>query len=352
MKLNFFLSLLLFSCASFAQTPAILQNLEGTWSSSDRSKALYSQWVFTGKNTMVNHTYTLICGDTLPLSKSQISFDAHTARLTLWIDSLNHSQPRHFRLVRAGADELFWENENPDQTPARLGWILYGPNYLIFRADGVETDFRYVKTGKARFQWRFQSGIRWNNRHAFTNDVFPQGLQHTLVNYQIHPGFEYALSLGLRAGDSPLSCYVEFGYSQKKITVASILRDDELRYLRKDHYEFTNLYLGLMPELVFGPRRAIGIMSGIFFNIRADARYKSDTRILGNGTPNPSHLYPAGVTSPEGGLVLGASYGLPIKWTGNFFHPEIYTRSIVNIGGKPRFCSLSAGVRLRMGKEG
>ena len=244
---------------------------------------------------MVNYTFTLICGDTLQLSKSEITFNAHTARLTLWSDSLNQDQPRQFRLVRAGADELFWENENPDQTPARLSWILYGPNYLIFRADGVETDFRYVKTGKARFQWRFQSGVRWNNRQAFANDVFPQGLQHTLVDYQIYPGFEYALSLGLRAGDSPLSCYVEFGYSQKKITVASILWEDELRYLRKDQYEFTNLYLGLMPELVFGPRRAIGVMSGIFFNIRADARYKSDTRIRGNGTPNPSNLYPAGV---------------------------------------------------------
>lgn len=352
MKLNFFLSLLLCSCAAFAQTPAILQNLEGAWSANDRTKALYSQWFFSGENTLVNYTFTLVCGDTLPLSKSEIGFDARTARLTLWCDSLNEREPLQFRLVRAGADELFWENENPEQKPARLSWILYGSNYLVFRADGVETDFRYVKTGKARLQWRFQSGVRWNNRLAFTNDAFPQGLQHTLVDYHIHPGFEYALSLGLRAGDSPLSCYVEFGYSQKKITVASILWEDELRYLRKGDFEFTNLYLGLMPELTFGPRRAIGVMSGIFFNIRADGRYNGQTRVLGNGTPNPSSLNPAGVTSPEGGLVLGASYGLPLKWTGNFLHPEVYTRSIINISGKPRFCALSAGVRLRMGKEG
>lgn len=351
MKLNFFLPLLLFSCAACAQAPAVLQNLEGPWAAADRQQTIYSHWTFTAENTLLNRTFTLICGDTLLLSTAMVTFDAHTARLVLQADTLNGGVAQQFRLARADADALYWENENEGQTPARLSWILFGANYLSFRADGVETDYRFVKTGKARLQWRFQSGARWQNRRAFTNDIFPQDFNHRLVSYHIHPGVEYALSLGLRGGDSPLSCYIEIGYSEKRITVASILKDNQFQYLHKGDYYFNNLHLGLMPELVFGPRRAIGVTAGIFFNIRADGEYRGDVRLVGKGEPNSENMYPIAGKSPEGGLMLGAAYALPLPRM-RYFHPEIYTRSILNIGGKPQFATLSAGVRLRMGKEG
>ena len=352
MKHLFALALFFLACApAFAQNRSTFQNLEGDWYRDGRQTAVYSRWFSGNDNTLLNYIYTLICGDTVLLSRAEIHLDALPVRMTFQIDSLGAAGAQIFRLARAGADELFWENENPAGIPARLSYIFFGANYLTFRADGVETDYRRASSRNTQVQFRLQAGAGLSSRRPASTRRFPPSpVKYLQQEYQSKPGIELAASIGLRGADSPLSCYLELGFTQKELGVATVMDYDQVQYTKSGIYRFSSFYLGFVPELIFGRRRAIAVSTGLYIDLQTRARFNGSASTSGSGTPDPKLAQPTSGRSAERGFMAGLAYELPFNWMGAM-HPSIYTRTLLDLGNGAGLLTWSAGLRFRMGKD-
>lgn len=341
----FFLS----ASSILAQSQIALQNLEGRWYRTGRQEAVFTHWAFAGNQTMTGLSFTMACGDTLLLSRAEIRFDEQSARMTIQLDTAAHGRTQIFRLVRATADELFWENENPEGAPRHLGWIFFGADYVTFRADGVESDYRRAHERRMpSFQSRLHAGAGISQRRKLQKKAPFTPVQYEKQEYQAKQAFELALGIGLRGKDTPMSVYLELGYTQREIGLYTISNYNDVRYLNQGTLRYTSTYLAFVPELVFGKRNAFAINTGIYIDILTRAHFIGRSAAIGSGVPDSKMLQPG--ASRSTGLSLGLAYELPFAGL-KALNPGVYARAAFDLGSGARLSTYSVGLRLRVGKE-
>lgn len=350
MKHLLFLLLLSAPAHVFAQVHPALEGLEGHWYQTGRSAAIFSRWTATaGDQIFANFTYTILCGDTVLLSRAEIRYDDQSARMTVLTDSTGYAEVQIFRLVRASLDELFWENENPEGSPRHLSWIFFGDDYVTFRADGVNTDFRRARQLNIRLLSRVQVGGGVSKRHTNARRPAYLPLQQATPTYQTGPAFETAVSVGLHNPEGPLGATLELGYTQRTIGFNSSMTLDQIQYNNTGTLRYTSTYLAFIPEVVFGRRRAFTTSMGMYIDLATRADFSGESDATGPGTPDPKLLQPNSTKSAERGLILGLAFELPFKALKNL-SPGVYSRMAVDLGNGAGLTTYSAGIRLRMGK--
>lgn len=337
------LSLCLF-IHSFSQSQSItaLQDLEGLWYQEGRSAVCYSLWYRTDENTLHNRTFSIVCGDTIPLSTAVVTHGRGIATMTLLADSTGNTAPRTFRLTRYDEDILVWDNDNAEGQPRQIEWHFFGNNYCAFRADGVETGFRHKRIQP--MQWRFQisAGMNWStfpgqrygNQLGFSSDA----------EFERMSGQDMAFSAGLIFPETPLTLNFELGITRRRVGVRSTAFDQEVWYSREGVFEYFNTYFALAPELSFGPKKCLAISGGFYVGLAQMRDFRGATTATGNGAINPNYLKPQLDVAKEHGLMAGISCRIPVFPQ---FQPAVYARySVGMIDARVRSASLGMLIQI------
>ena len=312
--------------AAHSQSIAVLQDLEGVWYQEGRTAVCYSIWYYSNGQTLNNRTFSIICGDTIELSTASVSPLDGNAMMTLYADSVG--TPQYFKLARYDDDALVWENIGPEANPKQIEWHFFGNNYCTFRANGVETGFRHKRTQPMQLRFQMQAGINWS---VFPIESYGNQLGFsTGAEFQQLPGQDLALTAGLVFPETSLTLNLELGITRRQVGVRSVLSSDDVIYNRDGVYEYYNTYLALVPEISFGKKRRLSLSGGFYFGLAQIRDFRGTTSTTGIGTPNPAYTKPQLDVGKEHGLLVGASYYLPILPQ---LQPSIfvrYTRGLID----------------------
>ncbi len=304
-----------------SQSVTALQDLEGLWYQVGRTSVCYSMWYRTDESTIHNKTFSIVCGDTIPLSTATVSHGEGVAAMTLRADSTGNAAPRTFRLVRFDEDGLVWENDDALGTPRQIEWLFFGNNFCAFRADGVETGFRHKRIQP--MQWRFQmmAGMNWS--------IFPANRYGNQLGYSTDAEFErmsgqdLAISAGLIFPETPLTLNFEVGINHRRVEVRSTIYYQEVFYNRDGVYEYFNTYFALVPELSIGRKKYLSISGGFYVGLAQMRDFRGTTTVTGTGTLNPYYVEPDLDVANEHGLLAGISCRVPFLPQ---FQPTVYAR--------------------------
>lgn len=347
MKLFSLFAIILFCKISlFAQLIPELKNLEGAWYRSGRAAVCYSVWAVADENTLENQTFSIICGDTVALSRATIAGSQGIFRMSLQADSTGNGLTQIFRLVRFSDDELVWENENPAGTPREISWLFFGNNYASFLADSVDTGYRR-KRAPMKVDFRVSAGF---NLSTFSDQRSPHGflaLQNVYFNevsYQRLPGQELAISAGLLFPETRLRLNFELGVARRQVGVNAHFFSAEASYSRDGVYDYFNTYFALVPEVFVGKKRDFSFSAGFYADLAQQRSFRGD----GTSTaPNATHADPRQDIDRERGLLAGVAYCLPFwkKW-----QPAMYVRNMFGLNNT-RVRAISLGVSFQIGKK-
>lgn len=126
-----FLVLLLisFTTSLCAQLPADLAKLDGTWQCRNCTAPTWSFWSYQPDGTLLNLTLAQVGGETVELSRLEISQRNRTQTILRWIQP---GQPMQtFRLTRLSRHDLLWENENMASLLPTLHISFYGSRRMV-----------------------------------------------------------------------------------------------------------------------------------------------------------------------------------------------------------------------------
>ncbi|HRI59851.1 MAG TPA: hypothetical protein PK228_09010 [Saprospiraceae bacterium] len=320
-SISLFALFLFLHFSSQSQSAIALQDLEGLWYEVGRTAVCYSLWYRTDENTLHNRTFSIVCGDTIPLSTATIHHGEGTATMTLRTDSTGNAAPRTFRLARYDEDALVWENDDAQGTPRQIEWVFYGNNYCAFRADGAETGFRHKRIQPMQWRFRMSAGVNWStypakrygNQLGFSTDA----------EFERMSGQDLAFSAGLIFPETPLTLNFEVGINHRRVGVRSTLYYQEVWYNRDGVFEYFNTYFALMPELSIGSKKYLSISGGFYVGLAQMRDFRGTTTVTGVGAPNPYYVEPDMDVANENGLLAGISCRMPFLPQ---FQPTVYAR--------------------------
>ncbi|HND86750.1 MAG TPA: hypothetical protein PK971_00400 [Saprospiraceae bacterium] len=125
----------------FAQLPADVEKLTGTWQCRNCADETWSTWSYQPDGTLLNLTCALVGGDTVELCRLEVSQrkGKHTV-MTL----VQAGRPVEvFRLTRTGPHDLLWENENLASLSPDLHINFYGAKRMVMEGPAADAmDFR------------------------------------------------------------------------------------------------------------------------------------------------------------------------------------------------------------------
>lgn len=339
---------MLFQTSIFAQLSEDLKNLEGHWYKDTRKELSYSIWQDLGNQTLENQCFSILCGDTLMISRALLEFAAETATLSVQ----NEGKPlQHFRLVKHDNDQLIWENLNSNDLPKNLEWRFSNGGYATFSADGVETDFR--KEVKQRFSLKFRAfaGVSMNqyanpvttNRFlARTNIALAQG------ETQMMPGKEVGISMGLQFPSMPMCLNFELGFTKRQVGILGRFNDQKAGIIadRDGVYQTSNLYFGVIPEIFVGRKGNFSFSSGFYADIYQQRHFRGDFNTSDANTHSNFYGKPERDLDMERGFILGLNYRIRQF---DHFQPQVYMRYTHGLSNtRLRALSLGAAVDFEM----
>ena len=304
-----------------SQSISALHDLEGLWYQDGRAAVCYSHWYRTDESTLHNRTFSIVCGDTIPLSTATVNHAEGVATMTLLADSTGNTAPRTFRLTHYDKDVLVWDNDDARGRPRQIEWHFFGNNFCAFRADGVETGFRHKRIHP--MQWRFQisAGMNWS---TFPGQRYGSQLGFSSdAEFEQMPGQDMALSAGLIFPETPLTLNFEVGMSHRSVRVHATMFNENVWYHREGVFEYFNTYFALVPELSFGAKKFLSISGGFYVGLAQMRDFRGATTATGNGAINPNYLKPQLDVAKEHGLLAEVSCRIPVLPQ---FQPAVYAR--------------------------
>lgn len=330
----------------FAQLPPELQNLEGVWYQTGRTSVCYSVWQFSDDQTLHNRTFSIVCKDTVEISRATVSLRRQNVVMTLQADSTTNRAPQTFRLSRYNNDELVWENENPDGIPRQIEWIFTGRGYATFRADGEETYFRF-KRAPVKLQFSVSAGMNlstFSNNHTPYNFLALQNVSINTVSYQRLPGQEIAFSAGLYFQETALRINFELGLAHRQVGVHASFAEGTTGYSRDGVYDYINTYFALAPEIFAGKKRHLSFSAGFYFDLAQQRNYRGSNS---SSVPGAVHADPRQDIDVERGLLAGVSYRLPVF---AHFQPALYVRNMFGLNNT-RMRAISLGLSFQVNSK-
>lgn len=327
----------------FAQLPPELQNLEGVWYQTGRTSVCYSVWQFSDDQTLHNRTFSIVCKDTVEISRATVSLREQSAIMTMQADSTVTEAPQTFLLSRYSDDELAWENTDPDGTPRQIEWIFTGRGYATFRADGEETYFRF-KRAPVKLQFSISAGMNlstFSKNHTPYNFLAINNVSVNTLSFQRLPGQELAFSTGLIFQGTALRLNFELGLAHRQVGVHSGFMDGPVAYSRNGVYDYFNTYFALAPEFMVGPKRNFSFSAGFYFDLAQQRNYRGSN--TGSET-NAVHADPRQDIDVERGVLAGVSYRIPLFAR---LQPALYIRNMFGLNNA-RTRAISLGLSFQI----
>lgn len=344
------------SFAAFSQTAAAawqrLQALEGTWYLNDRRQLVFSIWQKNGENLLENRTFTLICGDTVELSRARLEFSTEKFRLALHSDSLQMLAPEAFWWEKTDDGGERFLNENAAAPHPRMGWDFFGENYfaLSIREGGMDktSDFRRHYPRITRFDLRLRYGLN-------TTTLASRGTLYGRQEFAARPGFEVAIGAFLRSLEGPLRLGVEVGFLRRQIHVES-----ELPYgggvYRNGDYQRTDFSFAFLPEIQFGESGEWRASAGVYAATAFRRSFSGKVKIRDAEDAHEWFAQPNRDLRADWGFSLGLARQIGgQRWAKN--EPTLYLRGTLgnnNVDnlyfgdGALRARSLTAGFSVRL----
>ena len=345
-SLSFFAFFLACKLSLSAQLAPELQNLEGVWYQAGRASVCYSVWQYPGGQTLENRTFSIVCGDTVEISRATVAVRGEHILMTLRADSTAGGAAQIFRLTRYNDEALLWENENPEGVPLQLEWLFTGNSYCTFRADGWETDYRR-KRAPMKLRFRVSAGA---NLSTFSNNSAPnhflalQNVGLESASYQRLPGQELAFSTGLLFPETPLCLNLELGLTRRQVGVHARFVGEQIGYSRDGVYDYINTYFALVPEVFVGENRDLSLSAGFYFDLAQQRGFRGTNF---SAVSNAAHADPRQDIDVERGWLVGASYRLPIL---ERFQPALYVRNTFGLNST-KLRAVSLGVSVQLGEK-
>jgi hypothetical protein len=308
----------------FGQVSETLKNLEGSWYQETRNSITYSNWQKSGDQTFENRTFSLVCGDTIYLSRALLVFTEAVATLTVF----GAGEPQRYRLTSFDNGHLAWENEASDGIPKNLNWKFLRGGYCSLIEDGVETDFR--KSFRQPFKLRFRASLG-ANMSQYAN---PVGSNRFLANLniaaaqgktQMLPGTEAAISVGMLFPSAPMCLNFELGMAYRKVGVEGSFYNARTATLsvRDGEYRNYNYYLAVIPEVFLGEHRNFSLSAGFYSDVIQQRFFRGISSATNADSPNPFMDNVSNDLNLEHGMMFGVQYRVPAL---NHLHPSVYLR--------------------------
>ena len=345
-SLSFCTLFLIHGISLCAQSTPQLQNLEGAWYQTGRTSVCYSIWQYSGDQLLENRTYSIVCGDTVELSRAVIEVRSEGVRMTLRTDSVMNGVPQMFRLSPSDNDALIWENEDPAGSPRQLEWIFTGSSYATFRADGLETYYRRRHTSM-KLRFRVSAGANlstFSDSHTPNHYLALQNVGIDEVSYQRLPGQELAVSAGLFFRETPLCLNFELGLARRQVGVYAGFVSEMVSYSRDGVYDYFNTYFALSPEIFIGAKRDLSLSAGFYFDLAQQRGFRGSNF---SSSPAATHADPRQDIDVERGWLVGVACRLPM-WTR--LQPSLYIRHMFGLNNT-RVRALSLGASIQIGEK-
>lgn len=315
---------LCFQSPLFGQLSETLKNLEGSWYQETRNSITYSNWQKSGDQTLENRTFSLVCDDTIYLSRALLVFTGDVATLTV----ISDGQPQRYLLSSFDNGHLTWENESSEGLPKNLSWkFLYG-GYFTLISDGIETDFR--KNVRQPFKLRFRASMG-ANMSQYAN---PVGSNRFLANLnvaaaqgktQMLPGAEAAISVGMLFPSAPMCLNFELGMAYRKVGVEGSFYNARTATLsvRDGQYRNYNYYLAVVPEVFLGKSRNFSLSAGFYSDVIQQRYFRGNSSTTKADNPIPFIDPVNNDLNLEHGMIFGLQYRVPAL---NHLRPNLYLR--------------------------
>ena len=329
-------------CQNMAETWQRLQMLEGSWYLNDRRQAVFSIWQKTADG-LENRTFTLICGDTVELSRTRIQLAGDgQLRLELFSDSLQLSAPMQFRLANADPFEPVFQNQNPAAGHARIGWSFFGQNYFSLTVNELGTDktydYRRFYQRVTRLDLRLRAGANLTNLN-------PRGILYGRQEFAARPGLELGLGATFRSLEGPLAIGLEVGLLRRQIHVESELPYDG-GVFRDGNYQRTDFYFALMPEIAVGEAREWAVSGGIYMTAVFQRDFDGSVRTYSTEALNNWFTKPNRDLEPDWGFAAGLSRSIGGKaW--EKAQPALYLRAWFGNNNVDRLYGGEGSLRVR-----
>jgi hypothetical protein len=332
----------------FAQLSEDLKNLEGRWYQDSRKVLNYSIWQDLGNQTLENQCFSILCGDTLMLSRAMLEFTTETARLSMQ----SEGKPlQHYRLVKHDNDQLIWENEQPKELPKNLEWRFSNGGYATFSADGEASDYR--KEVKPQFSLKFRAFVG-ANMNQYANPVntnrFLGRINVALAQgeTQMMPGKEAGISLGLQFPSKLMCLNFELGFTQRQVGILGRFNDQKNGIIadRDGHYQTSSLYFGVVPEVFVGRKGNFSISSGFYADIYQQRHFQGQFNTTDANAHSNFYGKPERDLNMERGFILGLNYRIRRF---DHFQPQVYLRYTYDLSNtRLRALSLGTAVDFEM----
>ncbi len=313
-----------FQTTLFGQLSETLKNLEGSWYQETRNSITYSNWQSLGDQTLENQTFSLVCGDTIYLSRALLVFSGDVANLTV----TGNDKPQRYRLTDFDNGHLAWENESSGDVPRNLNWKFLSGGYSTLVADGIETGFR--KIIRQPFKLRFRASLG-ANMNQYANSVNPNrflanlNVAATKGQTQMLSGTEAAISVGMLFPSAPMCLNFELGMAYRKVGVQGSFYNARTATQsdRDGQYRNYNYYLAIVPEVFLGKSRNFSLSAGFYSDIIQQRYFRGNSTATRADTPNPVLENATDDLNLEYGMMFGLQYRMPVL---KHLHPSLYLR--------------------------
>jgi len=308
----------------FGQVSETLKNLEGSWYQETRNSITYSNWQKSGDQTFENRTFSLVCGDTIYLSRALLVFSGEVATLTI----TSYNKIQRYQLTDFDNGHLAWKNESSDGTPQILTWKFLTGGYATLIEDGIETDFR--KSIRQPFKLRFRASLG-ANMSQYANPARPNRFLANLNvaavqgKTQMLPGTEAAISVGMLFPQAPMCLNFELGMAYRKVGVQGSFYNAKTatQSVRDGEYRNYNYYLAVVPEVFLGKHRNFSLSAGFYSDVIQQRYFRGISSATNADRPNPFLDNVSDDLNLEHGMMFGVQYRVPAL---NHLHPSMYLR--------------------------
>lgn len=335
---------ILFSSALSAQISENLLNLKGRWYLETRNTITYTTWLDVGSQAMENLWFSIVCGDTLVLSRALIQYSEDSAELTL---NQVGQVAQTFKLTEHSNKALVWVNKNPNALPKQLEWTFSNGGYATFAEDGVETEYRRDVKQPIKLKFRASLGA---NLNQYAN---PAGVNHFLAQKnttgavgetQMLSGKEASVSVGLLFPSAPMALNFELGMAYRQVGIQGSFRDSEVKAnnIRDGYYRNYNFYLALAPEIFVGKRKDLSLSVGLYADIFQQRFFRGSSSAIRSDLHQSFYGNPGFDIDPERGFLFGLQYRVTRL---RHLQPQLYLRYMHGVNNtNVRAISLGAAV--------
>ncbi len=321
-----------------------LQSLEGSWYLNDRRLPVFSRWVKISEQVLENQTITVLCGDTIELSRSRLTRDENQIQLAIATDSTG-GKWQVFNLQRHGDRSVFFGNE----IAAGYGWQFDSENFFTYFTKTTaeiahQSEFRRFFERVTKIDLRFRAAANFAS-------LFKKGDFYGKQRFEPRPGAEIGLSAAIRSLEGPLSIGVEIGVVRRNVFVNSVIPKD-VGYVRRGVYNLTDVYFAVIPEIFIGKNRKWSALAGVYSTFSLNRKFSGKVYITGDAQNLEHGLTQTGRDlHNDWGFILGGSRRIDLPFLpkmkntylqfrlnlGNNSVDNLYNDGVVNIYNQDGF---------------